>query len=148
MGPVGGQEPHASLPAPDAAPAAAFPHSATLAPHPPGLAAILSTPHTAHQPSPAVDHPHTSLPPQAWLLPGSWWRPQLETGLAVPNRRNLMAQFLLRLARRLCNLPFPSCQLTLASELQMENCLASYTLYNFGPVHHLRERPKPGTKKN
>lgn len=50
-----------------------------------------------------------------------------------------MAQFLLRLARRLCSLLFLSCQLTLASELQMKNCLASYPLHNFGPVHHLRE---------
>lgn len=51
-----------------------------------------------------------------------------------------MPQFLLRLARSLCGLPFPSCQLTLAGELQMKNRLETYPLHNFGPVHHhLRE---------
>lgn len=100
------------------------------APYPPSLTAITfaSCPLTPHCPSakPCCGPPHMSLPPQAWLLPWKLVAPTAGDWAGLPNRRNSMPQFLLRLARSLCGLPFPSCQLTLAGELQMKNRLETY----------------------
>lgn len=129
VGPVGGQELHVSLPSPDAAPAVAFPLSTALL--------IL----LAWQPSSFASHPFhpTHCPsakrccgpplhvtaPQAWLLlkkpvvrtAGDW------TGRA--RQKESDGTFPFEAGQKPLQFPFPSCQLTLATELQMKNCLSS-----------------------
>lgn len=146
MGPVGGRQPRASVPAPDASPAVAFPLSATSSPS--RLAAgpspsILRPPHapSVRRPRPAAGHPltasHAATPPRG-------------AGGAGPGNRARGTSREVRGAgqRHFAASPSLPSQLALAGLLQIESFLGSCPLCDFSPFHHLRERLKPGTNKN
>lgn len=141
MGPVGGQEPRASPPAPDAAPAVAFPLST-----PSSSASWLgSRPlsfHTRHPAYPTQSISRALLPAAPTLRPTRWvWK--LRAGLVVPVGRDAVAPGAVLQSL----LPFLSWPADLAWHTSDGDFLGSPPFRDTGPFHHSRERLKPGTKK-
>lgn len=137
MGPVGGQQPRAPLPAPDASPAVAFPLSATRSSSQLGSHPLCFHPSTRRATVPPHTHPAT-VPPRTHPQ-----RHRTQPHTAARCRELAWEDR----SRHSAASPAPPSQLTLASVLPAKSSLRSCPLHDSNPFHHWRERPKPGTRK-